>query len=156
MTEKNADVEWLRAELEAWKGFSPENCAFRLNLGYFRRLLAHIDQLEAEKTAALSRPCARCHSVTGAVSNGMNSDFHCSTCYRELEAENARLIEVAEDKIDINVRPTIHEIAPMLVAALLACVDKERECRWSALAADAYRGAEALVAEGRRRDGQGS
>lgn len=115
MTEKNADVEWLRAELEAWKGFSPENCAFRLNLGYFRRLLAYIDQLEAR----LAEPFPQIPRAP-------------------------------------EYRPTIHEIAPMLVAALLACVDKERECRWSALAADAYRGAEALVAEGRRRDGQGS
>lgn len=107
MTEKNADVEWLRQ-------VSRPGAAMMINEAFERipRLLAHIDQLETR----LAEPFPQIPRAP-------------------------------------EYRPTIHEIAPMLVAALLACVDKERECRWSALAADAYRGAEALVAEGRRRDG---
>lgn len=44
---QNADVEWLRDELNAWKYADDSHHPSRVNLGYLRRLLAHIDQLEA-------------------------------------------------------------------------------------------------------------
>lgn len=113
MTE-NADVEWLRAKFG--NCLNPiDQCSAKnwITCGRASRILAHIDQLEAE---------------------------------------NARLIEVAEDKIDINVRPTIHEIAAQIMAAYVSGQQYDHPA--SDRAKWAYDDAEALVAEGRRRDGQ--
>lgn len=46
MTEKNADVEWLRREL-ADEAESYDDDSIEIPLGRARRLLAHIDELEA-------------------------------------------------------------------------------------------------------------
>lgn len=109
MTEKNADVEWLRRVCgnQSWDLGLPIERA--------RRLLAHIDQLEAD--------------------------------IRSWEAEVVmHHRESREDR-----RPTVHEIAVQMMAALVASDD--RCLLLETLANESYRAAEALVAEGRRRDG---
>lgn len=110
MTE-NADVEWLRMNLPKEGGFN-WGVVCEVETDRLRRLLAHIDQLEAE---------------------------------------HARLIEIAEDKIDINVRPTVHEIASRNMQGLMAR-GTAGYASWQDAAVDCFDAAAALMAEGRRRD----
>lgn len=115
MTEKNADVEWLRANSHDGIEWVVAEVALT------RRLLAHIDQLE------------RYIEV-----------FKGEALRRELcnEPEHDR-------------RPTVHEIAVQIMAVMRLAsylshkqvpIDSETIAYW------AYADAEALVAEGRRRD----
>lgn len=107
-----AGVEWFRESLKVRENLPPDR-GFDMELSTARRLLAHIDQLEAE---------------------------------------NARLIEVAEDRIDISIRPTVHEIAVQMMAALQVGRPWDPYLH-EHQAKIAYQAADALVAEGRRRDG---
>lgn len=79
--------------------------------------------------------------------------------FDQLEADNNRmrgwiehLESKLEDKIDINVRPTIHEIAAANMQGLMAR-GTGGYASWQNAAVDCFDAAEALVAEGRRRDG---
>lgn len=74
----------------------------------------------------------------------------------QLEAEAAACRSNCEDlSVMVNAqqdrRPTVHEIAAQMMAALVASDD--RCLLLETLANESYRAAEALVAEGRRRDG---
>lgn len=73
----------------------------------------------------------------------------------ELGAEvNAWKAECVGDRLKAMAdrRPTVHEIAAQMMAALVASDD--RCLLLETLANESYRAAEALVAEGRRRDGK--
>jgi hypothetical protein len=95
-----------------------------------RRLLAHIDQLESERVKDRLRIEALQASVDG--------------CAQKLAAEVSRRI-VPDDR-----RPTIHEIAAQIYAPMMRGMEF---APWAVRFAEfAYDAAEALMAEGRRRD----
>lgn len=109
MTEKNADVGWLRAAQcgAAWQ--------FAIDVSRARRILAHIDQLESQ--------------------------------IRSWEEEAVmHHKESREDR-----RPTVHEIAAANMQGLMAR-GTGGYASWQNAAVDCFDAAEALVAEGRRRD----
>lgn len=119
MTEKNADVEWLRREVADCEanGFMAED-DFVIRFSNVRRLLAHIDQLEAERN------------------------------HRQIEThEIAHTVMQQGAELAVG-RPTVHEIAVQMMAAMIGR-ESERDAK---LAEWAYGAAEALEAEGRRRD----
>lgn len=102
---RTPDVEWLHALFDGQEYPWPV-----LNPTVASRLLAHIDQLEAE-------------------------------------VEMLRAAE-QECSMQINVRPTVHEIAAQIFAEWVRITGRPSD---ELLAASAYRAAEALVAEGQKR-----
>lgn len=107
MTE-NADVKWLRVISDFGQEWLTKDRA--------RRLLAHIDQLEAEVKML-----------------------------REVEAECGRQLDR---------RPTLHEIAALVFPHFIVWEERSNT-KYQDDAEAAYTAAEALEAEGRRRDGNG-
>lgn len=135
MTDKNADVEWLRATFGGY--LPPEFNAFATREVYFmqmRRLLAHIDRLEAGKKESVAPFTFRREDV--------------DVCAMAL----SELIAAAIDRAHATrPRPTVHEIAAQIMAGMFS--NGFRPGDSGEAAHYAYNAAEALVAEGRRRDG---
>lgn len=127
MTEKNAYVEWFRLCEPFRKGadlWVPTETR--------DSIIAYIFQLEADQVKDQLRIEALQDSVDG--------------CAQRLAAEVSRR-SVPNDR-----RPTVHEIAAGNMQGIMAR-GTGGYASWQDAAVDAYDAAAALVAEGRRRDG---
>lgn len=144
MTNKNPDVEWLRNEVS---GCTDEGLAdsdeFILSFGRAKRILAHIDQLEADagKHAAFIR-------TADAALEGRDRRILC------LESELETLRAADQECAQQQAGPNVHEIAARIMAGMLTN-PINNTATTAYFVKLAYDDAEALIAEGRRRDGNG-